>query len=102
LHRLSGPFRRRLRPLRRRAPSWPRRAAAGPENRSRESCWLDADEELLDALGEHLPRLRLVIDDLGKQSDDQLYARAATSFARLVLGCLENGREAGWLGGEAS
>ncbi len=61
---------------------------------------LDADEDLLAALGEHVPRLRLVIDDLGKQSDDQLYARAATSFARLVLWALKNAREAGWLGGE--
>jgi hypothetical protein len=52
------------------------------------------------ALGEHVPRLRLIIDDLGKQSDDQLYARAATSFARLVLWALKNAREAGWLGGE--
>jgi hypothetical protein len=61
---------------------------------------LDADEELLAALGEHVPRLRLVIDDLGKQSDDQLYARAATAFARLVLWALKNAREAAWLGGE--
>jgi len=61
---------------------------------------LDADEDLLAALGEHVPRLRLVIDDLGKQSDDQLYARAATSFARLVLWALKNARDAGWLGGE--
>ena len=48
----------------------------------------------------HALRLRLVIDDLGEQSDDQLYARAATSFARLVLWALKNAREAGWLGGE--
>jgi Putative transposase, YhgA-like len=61
---------------------------------------LDADEDLLAALGEHVLRLRLVVDDLGKQSDDQLYARAATSFARLVLWALKNAREAGWLGGE--
>ncbi len=61
---------------------------------------LDADEELLTVLGEHVPRLRLVIDDLGRQSDDELHARAATSFARLVLWALKNAREAGWLGGE--
>jgi Putative transposase, YhgA-like/Domain of unknown function (DUF4351) len=61
---------------------------------------LDADDDLLAALGDHVPRMRLVIDDLGKQSDDQLYARAATSFARLVLWALKNAREAGWLGGE--
>jgi len=61
---------------------------------------LDADEDLLGALGEHVPRLRLIIDDLGKQSNDQIYARAATSFARLVLWALKNAREAGWLGGE--
>jgi hypothetical protein len=61
---------------------------------------LDADDDLLAALGEHVPRLRLVIDDLGKQSDDQLHARAATSFARLVLWALKNAREVGWLGGE--
>jgi hypothetical protein len=61
---------------------------------------LDADAELLEALGEHVPRLSLVIDDLGKQSDDQLYARAATAFARLVLWALKNAREAAWLGGD--
>jgi hypothetical protein len=51
-------------------------------------------------LGDHVPRMRLLIDDLGKQSDDQIYARAATSFARLVLWALKNAREAGWLGGD--
>lgn len=61
---------------------------------------LDADEDLRAALGEHMPRLRLIIDDLGKQTDDELYARTATSFARLVLWALKNAREAGWLGGE--
>jgi hypothetical protein len=30
----------------------------------------------------------------------QLYARAATAFARLVLWALKNAREAAWLGGE--
>jgi len=61
---------------------------------------LDADEDLLAALGEPVPRLCLIIDDLGKQSNDQIYARAATSFARLVLWALKNARESGWLGGE--
>lgn len=61
---------------------------------------LDADADLLAALGDHIPRLRLLVDDLGRQSDDELYARAATSFARLVLWALKNAREAGWLGGE--
>jgi hypothetical protein len=61
---------------------------------------LDADADLLAALGEHVPRLRLIIDDLGKQSDDQLYARGATSFARLVLWALKNARDAGWLDGD--
>lgn len=61
---------------------------------------LDADEDLLAVLGEHVPRLRLVIDDLGKQSDEALYRRAATAFARLVLWALKNAREAGWLGRE--
>ena len=61
---------------------------------------LDVDEDLLATLGEHVPRMRLLIDDLGKQSDDELYERAATSFARLVLWALKNAREAGWLGGD--
>jgi hypothetical protein len=61
---------------------------------------LDADEDLLESLGEHVPRLRLIIDDLGKQSDDDLYARGATSFARLVLWALKNARDAGWLSGD--
>ena len=61
---------------------------------------LDADADLLAALGDHVLRLRLIIDDLGKQSDEQLHDRAATSFARLVLWALKNAREAGWLDGE--
>jgi predicted transposase YdaD len=61
---------------------------------------LDADADLLAVLGEHVLRLRLVLDDLGKQSDDQLYARQATSFARLVLWALKNARTPGWLQGE--
>jgi hypothetical protein len=61
---------------------------------------LDADEDLLRALGDHAPRMRLLIDDLGKQSDDDIYGRAATSFARLVLWALKNARDAGWLGRE--
>jgi hypothetical protein len=61
---------------------------------------LDADDDLLAALGDHIPRLRLIIDELGKQSDDQLYDRGATSFARLVLWALKNARDAGWLSGD--
>ena len=61
---------------------------------------LDADEELLALLGEHVPRLRLILDDLGQQSDEQIYARGATAFARLVLWALKNARDAGWLKGE--
>lgn len=61
---------------------------------------LDADEAMLAALGDHVPRLRLVVDDLAAQSDDSLYGRATTAFARLVLWCLKNARDAGWLGRE--
>lgn len=75
----------------------------GPGGWTAATCFeemLDADDDLLAALGEHVPRLRLVIDDLGKQSDDQLYERGATSFARLVLWALKNARDAGWLKGD--
>ncbi len=58
---------------------------------------LDADEDLLAALGDHVPRLQLVVDDLAAQADEHLHARAATAFARLVLWCLKNARDAGWL-----
>jgi hypothetical protein len=58
---------------------------------------LDADEAMLAALGEHVPRLRLVIDDLAAQPDDALYELAASAFARLVLWCLKNARDSGWL-----
>jgi hypothetical protein len=61
---------------------------------------LDVDDALLAVLGEHVPKFSLVLDDLGKQSDDDLYARAATAFARLVLWALKNARDAGWLGRE--
>jgi predicted transposase YdaD len=42
----------------------------------------------------YLPRLTLVLDDLWQQSDDELYARAATAFARLVLWALKHARGA--------
>jgi hypothetical protein len=58
---------------------------------------LDADEALLAVLGDYVPRLRLVVDDLAAQADEHLHARAATGFARLVLWCLKNARDAGWL-----
>jgi Putative transposase, YhgA-like len=61
---------------------------------------LDADEAMLATLGEHVPRLRLVIEDLAERSDDDLHARTATAFARLTLWCLRNAWDAGWLEGE--
>ena len=61
---------------------------------------LDADEQLLAALGDHVPRLRFVIDDLAKQSDDEIHAREATAFARLTLWCFKNAWNVGWLRGE--
>jgi predicted transposase YdaD len=61
---------------------------------------LDADEDMLAALGEHVPRLTLVLDDLWKQTDDALYARAATAFARLVLWALKHARGARWFADE--
>ncbi|MFT3770748.1 MAG: Rpn family recombination-promoting nuclease/putative transposase [Minicystis sp.] len=61
---------------------------------------LDADEDLLAALGEHVPRFALVVDDVAAQSDDTLHARAASAYARLVLWALKNAQDAGWIGGD--
>jgi hypothetical protein len=36
---------------------------------------LDADAELLDALGPHVPRFRFLLDDLSAQNDANLRAR---------------------------
>jgi predicted transposase/invertase (TIGR01784 family) len=54
---------------------------------------LDADAELLDALGPHLPRFRFLLDDLSTQTDAQLRARAQmTAGGRIVILALKHGR----------
>jgi hypothetical protein len=39
------------------------------------------------------PRLRFVLDELSREDDDSLRARAMTALARLVLFCLRHARE---------
>jgi Putative transposase, YhgA-like len=54
---------------------------------------LDLDDEARAAMGEHVPRLRFVLDDISLEEDDALRARAMTALARLVLFCLRHARE---------
>ncbi|HEX2674998.1 MAG TPA: Rpn family recombination-promoting nuclease/putative transposase [Polyangiales bacterium] len=51
---------------------------------------IELDAALVDALGEHLPRSRFVLDDLSHQSDAALRARALTQLGVLTCWCLEN------------
>ena len=52
----------------------------------------DVDAETLAALGEHVPRLRFVLDDISAETDEALRSRAMTALGRLVLWCLRNAR----------
>jgi len=54
---------------------------------------LDVDEATLEALGEHTVRLRFVLDDLSKATDESLEARAMSALGRVVLWCLRHARE---------
>jgi hypothetical protein len=53
---------------------------------------LDVDEEVLAELGEHVPRFRFLLDDLGLESDETLRQRAMSALGRLSLWCLRNAR----------
>src|SRR6185369_5813814 len=53
---------------------------------------LDVDGETLAALGDLVPRFRIVLDDISLATDESLKARAITAFARLVLLCLRHVR----------
>ncbi len=52
----------------------------------------DLDEDTLAAAGEHLVRLRFVLDDLDAQSDDALRARAMSALGRLCFYCFRHAR----------
>jgi predicted transposase/invertase (TIGR01784 family) len=53
---------------------------------------LDADIELLDALDPHIPRLRLLIDDLSAADDAALRARSHRELALVALSLLVRAR----------
>jgi len=53
---------------------------------------LDVDQEVLDDLGELVPRFRFVLDDLGLESDEALRQRAMSALGRLSLWCLRHAR----------
>ncbi len=55
---------------------------------------LDADAELLLALGPHVPRFRFILDDLSAQTDAALRARSQmTAGGRVVILSLKHGRD---------
>ena len=55
---------------------------------------LDADAELLDALGPYVPRFRFLLDDLSTQTDADLRARTQmTAGGRVAILSLKHGRD---------
>jgi hypothetical protein len=55
---------------------------------------LDADAELLDALGPHVPRFRFLLDDLSAQTDAELRGRSRmTAGGRVAILSLKHGRD---------
>jgi hypothetical protein len=58
---------------------------------------LDVDAEVRAALGPYVPRFRFALDDLSKESDEALRARAMTGLGRLCLWCLRHARDPEWL-----
>jgi hypothetical protein len=54
---------------------------------------LDLDDATRAALAEHVPRFRLLIDDVGRQEDGALRSRAMTALGRLVLLCFKYARD---------
>ena len=55
---------------------------------------LDADADLLDALGPHVPRFRFLLDDLSSQTDTDLRARTQmTAGGRVAILSLKHGRD---------
>jgi predicted transposase/invertase (TIGR01784 family) len=51
---------------------------------------LDLDPAALAVLGDHLPRFRLLIDDLADQDDEALHDRTMSALGRLVLLCFKH------------
>ena len=52
------------------------------------------NDEVRSTLGEYLPALRLVLDDLSTQADDELRSRAMSAVPKLALWALKNARHA--------
>jgi predicted transposase YdaD len=52
----------------------------------------DLDPETLAAMGEHVPRLRFILDDISAETDEALRGRAMTALGRLALLCLRRSR----------
>lgn len=53
---------------------------------------LELDPEALEAMAEHIPRFRFVLDDISAETDEALKARAMTALGRLVLWCFRHAR----------
>ncbi|MFW5920870.1 MAG: Rpn family recombination-promoting nuclease/putative transposase [Polyangiales bacterium] len=56
---------------------------------------LDADDDLLGAVGPFVPDFRFVLEDLQEVDDDELKRRSMAALGRLVLWCLKHGRDVG-------
>jgi predicted transposase/invertase (TIGR01784 family) len=54
---------------------------------------LDLDERDLRAVGPHIPRFKLIVDDIGGQGDEALRLRAMSALGRLALLCFKYARD---------
>ena len=61
---------------------------------------IDVPAGLHDALSSLLPSVPFLLDDLARESSDDLHARAMTEMAKLTLFCLKRARHSGDLLGE--
>ena len=54
---------------------------------------IDLDPPAMALVGKHIPQFEMMLDDLSKQTDDGLRARAISALGRLALFCLRHARE---------
>lgn len=52
----------------------------------------DLDAATFAALADHVPRFRFLLDDLSRETDEAIAARAMSALGRLALWCLKNAR----------
>jgi hypothetical protein len=54
---------------------------------------IDVDDDTRSAALPHVPRFRIVLDDVSHATDDDLRARAVTALGKIVLACFRHARD---------